>query len=379
MPTPNLNSNDYYEILGCNRSDDENALKKAYRKLAVKWHPDKNPDSTEATKNFQKISEAYATLSDPKKRKLYDQYGAEGANMADQMPDGATPGGFPGGGFSGFPSGGGGGGMHHMSPEDAEAFFSHFFGHEDPFGGLGGFGRGGGGSPFINIQTSTTGGPGMRGSRRVSGAADPFTMMFGGGMPGMSTGGMPGMSMGGMPMGGMNGMHQGMQQRRPSYDSIPQGTVVSLKGLRGKPERNGDRGVVQQFNPQNGRYIVLLEDSEETMAVKPSNLLQHVHVRLHGIESKPELNGKTGTIIAWNPNTERYSIYVMAMSKAASLKPGNVILDEGTVGQIFGLLSKPELNGKWGTIKEWDRNAGRYNVQLSEDKIIRVKVENIRV
>ena len=112
---------------------------------STQWHPDKNPDNEEATKNFQKISEAYATLSDPKKRQLYDQYGAEGANMADNMPEGAAgPGGFPGG-FGGFPGGGGGGGgMHHMSPEDAEAFFSHFFGSEDPFGGFGG-GFGGGG------------------------------------------------------------------------------------------------------------------------------------------------------------------------------------------------------------------------------------------
>ena len=197
-------------------------------------------------------------------------------------------------------------------------------------------------------------------------------------------GGMPmGMNMGGM--GGMPGMRQSMpgmrtpQQPAPTYNSIPPGTVVSLKGLRNRPEKNGDRGVVQQYNTQNGRYIVQLEDSDETMAVKPSNLLQHVHVRLQGIESKPELNGKTGTIIAWNPSAERYSIYVMALSKAVSLKPANVVLDNGTVGQIFGLMSKPELNGKWGTIKEWDRSANRYNVQLSHDKIIRVKVESIRV
>ena len=70
MPSPNLNSSDYYEILGCDRNADDAALKKAYRKLAVKWHPDKNPDNEQATQNFQKISEAYATLSDKKKRQL---------------------------------------------------------------------------------------------------------------------------------------------------------------------------------------------------------------------------------------------------------------------------------------------------------------------
>eukprot|EP00569_Conticribra_weissflogii_P008948 CAMPEP_0171363264 /NCGR_PEP_ID=MMETSP0879-20121228/3246_1 /TAXON_ID=67004 /ORGANISM="Thalassiosira weissflogii, Strain CCMP1336" /LENGTH=96 /DNA_ID=CAMNT_0011870381 /DNA_START=280 /DNA_END=566 /DNA_ORIENTATION=+ len=93
MPTPNLNSSDYYQILGCPRNADEDTLKKAYRKLAVKWHPDKNPDSEEATKNFQKVSEAYATLSDPKKRQMYDQYGEEGVKMSDSMPEGHGGGG----------------------------------------------------------------------------------------------------------------------------------------------------------------------------------------------------------------------------------------------------------------------------------------------
>jgi len=182
---------------------------------------------------------------------------------------------------------------------------------------------------------------------------------------------------------GMNGSFGGMpqQQQRPRpkrYDSIPEDTVVSLKGLVNAADRNGDRGVVQRYNPTNGRYYVQLEDSDETMSVKPSNLLQHVHVKIHGLEAKPELNGKTGTVLAWNSHTERYNIYVIAISKVVSLKPANVVLDNGTVGQVVG-LSKADLNGKWGTIKEWIRESNRYNLQLSENKIIRIKVENLRV
>ena len=64
MPAPNLNSNDYYEILGCSKGDDDATLKKAYRKLAVKWHPDKNPDNEEATKNFQKMSNIMSNFHD---------------------------------------------------------------------------------------------------------------------------------------------------------------------------------------------------------------------------------------------------------------------------------------------------------------------------
>ena len=106
---PNLQSDDLYEILGCDKNADDAQLKKAYRKLAVKWHPDKNPDNAEATTNFQKISEAYATLSDPKKRKLYDLGGMQAANQADHMDESDIPtGGFHPGGFGGFGGGGGG-------------------------------------------------------------------------------------------------------------------------------------------------------------------------------------------------------------------------------------------------------------------------------
>ena len=328
----------------------------------MQWHPDKNPDNDEATKNFQKISEAYATLSDKKKRDMYNRYGKEGANMADQMgDDDAGHGGhFPGGGFPGRGGGGGfpGGSFHfsggapdgHMSQEDAQAFFTSFFGHDDPFGG-GGFG-----------------GP------RRSVRQDPFASMFGGGGGGGMPGGMHG-GFGGMPMGG--GIPQRPRAKR--YDAIPNGTVVSLRDLVGKPERNGDRGEVQDFDPATGRYTVVVEDTDEALRVKPNNLLQHVHVKLNGIESQPELNGARGTVIAWNSHNDRYNIYVMDKSRVLSLKPTNVILDNGTVGMIVGLVSKPHLNGKYGTIKSWDRGANRYEVQISADQILRLKVENIRV
>merc|ERR1712045_732499 len=217
------------------------------------------------------------------------------------------------------------------------------------------------------------GGGSMRGSGMGSmGGMDPF--MFGG----------PGMSMGG-PMSGMGGMRDSMRSSAssssptPSYDIIPNGTVVSLKGLVSKPERNGDRGMIRQYDQRRGRYIVSLEDSDETMSVKASNLLQHVHVRIHDIKGQPELNGKTGTILTWIPSKERYNIYVSALKKAVSLKPANVVLDNGVVGQIIGLQSKPELNGKFGTVKEWIRETNKYNIQLSPTNVIRIKVENLRV
>jgi curved DNA-binding protein len=69
---------DYYQILGVNKSAGDEEIKRAYRKLAMKYHPDKNPNKKEAEERFKEINEAYAVLSDKEKRKQYDTYGAEG-------------------------------------------------------------------------------------------------------------------------------------------------------------------------------------------------------------------------------------------------------------------------------------------------------------
>jgi curved DNA-binding protein len=70
-------ADDYYKTLGVDKSVDQEAIKKAYRKLALKYHPDRNPDNREAEEKFKKISEAYAVLSDPEKRKQYESFGSD--------------------------------------------------------------------------------------------------------------------------------------------------------------------------------------------------------------------------------------------------------------------------------------------------------------
>lgn len=89
---------DYYDVLGVGKSADATEIKKAYRKLAMKYHPDKNPGDKEAEEKFKEINEAYEVLSDETKRNNYDQFGHEGVN--GQGFGGA--GGFGGQGFGGF-------------------------------------------------------------------------------------------------------------------------------------------------------------------------------------------------------------------------------------------------------------------------------------
>ena len=112
---------DYYEILGVDKSADAGAIKKAYRKKAIQYHPDKNPGDKEAEEKFKEAAEAYEVLSDADKKAKYDQYGHAAF-------DGS-------GGFGGF---GGQGG--HMNMDDIFSQFGDIFGSAFGGGGFGGFG-----------------------------------------------------------------------------------------------------------------------------------------------------------------------------------------------------------------------------------------------
>lgn len=106
---------DYYELLGVSKTASAEEIKKAYRQLALKYHPDRNQGNPEAEELFKEISNAFQVLSDPEKRRLYDRFGPEGPSRA---------------GFSGF-----------SNVEDIFSSFGDVFGDLFGFGGFGGFGR----------------------------------------------------------------------------------------------------------------------------------------------------------------------------------------------------------------------------------------------
>lgn len=85
---------DYYEILGVGKDADDQTMKGAYRKLALKYHPDRNPNNTEAEERFKEAAEAYSVLSDPQKRATYDRYGHAGLSAAGGAPQGFDPNAF---------------------------------------------------------------------------------------------------------------------------------------------------------------------------------------------------------------------------------------------------------------------------------------------
>ena len=87
---------DYYEVLGINRDAPEEEIKKAYRRLAMKWHPDRNPDNPKAEEHFKEAKQAYEVLSDAQKRGAYDQYGHAGVDQQAGMGGGGAAGGMGG-------------------------------------------------------------------------------------------------------------------------------------------------------------------------------------------------------------------------------------------------------------------------------------------
>lgn len=353
---------DFYKILGVGRDASESDIKKAFRKQALKYHPDKNKDNPNAEKMFKGVSAAYEVLSAKEKKQLYDQFGEEGmTNM----------GGGDAAGFQGFPMGAGG----FSDPFD---IFKQFFGDDVGMGGgMGGGGKtefvfnmggshgGAGGAAGMEDMIGSMfagmgGGPGMQGVRMQSGGNSPFGFGQSGGSP--------------FSFNGLNGQKGGAKQMDQSTLLKPQ-SQVQIHGLRAGAQHNGKVATVTSFDSTKHRYTVTLEGTKDKLALKGENIRQiGVQARV-GETSNRDLSNTRCEVVGYDAAADRYQ--VRTSGKTVSMKIGNLVLQPTTLVRLHSLRGGAEHNNKWGTVKSFDRQAGRYEVEVTSTLNLRVKAENL--
>ena len=322
---------DYYEVLGVGKNATKDELKKAYRKLAIKYHPDKNPGDKEAEEKFKEAAEAYDVLSDDDKRRRYDQYGHAGV------------GGAAGGGFS-----------------DVNDIFSHFgdiFG--DFFGGgasFGGFGGGGrrqavrkGSNLRVKVKLSLE--EVVKGTERKIKINKKVACTACGGTGAASSKDIqdcPDCKGTGYVVRMVNGIFGRMQQQMACSRCNGEGKIITHKC----PTCNGE-GVV---------------DSEETVTLKiPAGVADGMQLNMAGKGNAARHGGVNGDLLVWiteeeHPDFERdgndliYDLHISfpdaVLGSTAEIPtvegPVKIKVEEGTQpGKILRLRGKgvPDVNG----------------------------------
>jgi len=319
-----LRSDCYYKNLGLNKGANEHEVKQAYRKLALKYHPDKNKENPQAAEEkFKKVAEAYDVLSDKQKREIYDSYGKRGLENGG------------GGGF-------GGGGAHFVNAED---IFRQFFG-----------GQGGGG----------------------------FHDDFGGGGFSFNFGGHEG----GFPGGGHHHHRGGRPRRPtpPPYPSGPEvitkDTAVYVHSLSSAQQYNGMEGTLIGYDASKNRYKVSFggsDDDENAISIKPTNFVQLVEsVRLRDIQSRPQLNNCIGSIIGMSG--DRFHVKLNGSDSACvGVGLANLVLPANTRVHVHSLEGAAHYNGVTGKVIQYLETENRYLIEIPGNKQLKLKTENISI
>jgi len=249
---------DYYKILGVEKNASPEEIKKAYKKKALKRHPDRvsQDKKEEAQKKFQEIGEAFEVLSDPEKKKIYDQVGEDG--LKGDIPEGAS--GFSG--FGGMPRGGGT--TFHFTSSNADDIFRNFFGTSDPF--------------------------------QAEGGSFGFPGMMGGRMGGLGGGGFGDM-MGDNMSGGSRGQpHRSQKKADPiehrlnvSLEELYNGTTkrmrITSKKVDGATGRvvpvTSDKEIIVKPGWKNGTKITFANEGDEMPGVIPADIVFIVQSKPH--------------------------------------------------------------------------------------------------
>eukprot|EP00746_Dinoflagellata_sp_MGD_P127599 gnl/MRDRNA2_/MRDRNA2_62133_c1_seq1.p1 gnl/MRDRNA2_/MRDRNA2_62133_c1~~gnl/MRDRNA2_/MRDRNA2_62133_c1_seq1.p1 ORF type:complete len:448 (-),score=64.31 gnl/MRDRNA2_/MRDRNA2_62133_c1_seq1:41-1384(-) len=393
---------DHYEVLGLVRKANRDHIKKAYQRLASKWHPDKNPIGCQAVKTFKRVSEAYAVLSNDDKRAAYDSYIKDSMDTKGQMQGNKSAG-------SSAPV------FIDMDEETARKMYEEMMKEKR--------------------EEKEKVHPGKR-AKVPEMATGDFFKYFDGDMGGMS-------GMGGTANlveeekdyleekaffeawdKAKNGCEPLEEER---YDVLPKGTQVMIQGIQSQPELNGQKAKVEQFDSAKQRYTVIPErqdgkrfrrgqdsdvldmDSKCSVSVSTEKLVQLVPVHVRGLTGQTMLNRCKGTITGCTDDNGRYIVEVrpdksciakfpftsslpslptstyglyddqVAGGKTVvSLKPENVMLPRGVVVKVVGVFKQPELNGRRGKILSFDHEEGRYSVQMSRSEIKQLKPDKLR-
>eukprot|EP00300_Choanocystis_sp_HF-7_P037328 c53420_g1_i1.p1 GENE.c53420_g1_i1~~c53420_g1_i1.p1 ORF type:complete len:356 (+),score=67.05 c53420_g1_i1:53-1120(+) len=355
-----MSKRDLYDILAVSKDATETDIKKAYKKQALKYHPDRSKEPN-ATEMFKQVAEAYEILSDPEKRQIYDQYGEAALKGGiPQSQDGSVPFHFRAQGF-----------------QDPFEIFQQFFGENMPEG--------------VHVQRHSRGPRGTTVHTTSGSGWEPT------GSHGFSTFNAGPRSifdmMGDMGMGGMDDFfssdtsvfthrdkrrHRQQQPTDHTPDTLPPHTPVRLINLPSHSRMNNMTGRVVRFLPAQQRYTVQIDHSDEQFSIRPVNLqLLDVAVCIDGLASEPSLNGKSGTVVGFNEDSGRYCVSVD--SKIVALKPQNVLIPEGCLVRVEGLASAAQHNGKIGLVAALHPTTGRYEIRFDDGSGIFVKPDNIRL
>jgi len=348
---------DFYQILGVAQNCNDDALKKAYRKQAFRYHPDKHSAKPEAERKaaeekFKEVAEAFEVLSDKDKRAVFDRYGEEGLSAQASSGPSAAHGGFAG--AYTFSTGPGDGGMDAAR---AEAIFNSFFASMGGMSGPGG----------VHVRGARLGGSAVRGGLGGLGMEDDALahMMMMDGF-GVQSGNM---SMRGV---GTRRSRHGRPSRMDRVDTLQVGTTVCLADLTSEAH-NGAVGTIESFDEERRRYVVRLHADGSTRAVRAANVRQIVTDAKVAGTSKLELNGRSVFAATYDRASKRYRCEGLREDGTVlSLKPENVILPTDTRVTIDGVQTRPQLNGCVGSVAAVDVAAGRYDVRL-HDEAIRVR------
>lgn len=301
----NINSDNYYEVLGLNKNVSDDDIRKAYKKIALKYHPDKNPNNKEeAEKNFKKINEAYSILGDKEKRKNYDTFGKSGLENN----------------FNGF----------KFSNSDAHNIFSSFFNRRDPFEMM-----------FNN---------------------DGFFEEFS--------------SFGNTKFHTKSRFFNINNFQNDNIIKINNNRIVIIKYLKKNREKNGKIGKIVNYNINRERYDVYIKETDENISLKFDNLLQVISIEIINLVNKIHLNGAKGKVIGMNESKDIYKISVD--NKIINIKNNNIIMENNTIIKIFG-LDNYNYNGLLGIINSYDRDTNRYFIKIRNNKILKLKPNNVHL